>query len=114
MKLLRNAEAVLTLGPRTPRDKFMQAAGRLRQLDKEQRLVIVGTDEVCRLIADCCAVGECAVAVRHVIEWVHHNTATQNGEARCLSSLPCRPYLECLRFVTVYASPHQRPLSLER
>ena len=82
MKLLRNAEAVLTLGPRTPRDKFMQAAGRLRQLDKEQRLVIVGTDEVSRLIADCCAVAERDVAVRHVIEWVHLNTAEQNGEVR--------------------------------
>lgn len=51
MKLLRNAEAALTLGPRTPRDKLMQAAGRLRQLDKEQKLVLLGTDEACRLVA---------------------------------------------------------------
>ena len=86
MKLLRNAEAALTLGPRTPRDKLMQAAGRLRQLDKEQKLVLLGTDEVCRLVAGCCRVSERDVAVAHVVEWVHQNTATQNSEVRASPS----------------------------
>ena len=82
MKLLRSAKAALTLGPCMPRDNLMQAAGRLRQLDKEQKLVLLGTDEICRLVAGCCDVPECDVGVAHVLEWVHHNTAMQNSEVR--------------------------------
>jgi mannose-1-phosphate guanylyltransferase len=81
MKLLPNAIAVLTLGARLNRDKFMQAAGRLRQLSKGQNLVIVGTEEICCLISDRnqnISIDEIQPA--HVLEWVHHNTAAFNSE----------------------------------
>jgi hypothetical protein len=80
MKLLSDAQAVLTLGPKMPRDKFMQGAGRLRQLSKGQTLIIIGTDEVCRMVSDCCMVPMQSIQPVHVIEWVHHNTATLNSE----------------------------------
>ena len=89
MKLLSGARAVLSLGPRMCRDKFVQAAGRLRQLDKGQSLALVGTMEVVRLVQQCCGLGsEAEVAPRHVMAWVHGNTATQIQEVRC-STLHC-------------------------
>jgi|AntRauTorckE5430_2_1112549.scaffolds.fasta_scaffold00188_12 hypothetical protein len=42
MKLRPNAVAILTLGQGMCKDKFMQAAGRMRQLHNEQSLIIVG------------------------------------------------------------------------
>jgi uncharacterized NAD-dependent epimerase/dehydratase family protein len=81
MQLLPYAIAVLTVGPQMQRDKFMQAAGRLRQLSKGQNIVIVGTEEISCLISDCnqnVSVDEIQPA--HVLEWVHYNTAAFNSE----------------------------------
>jgi hypothetical protein len=46
MKMDRNALAVLTLGPKMCKDKFMQAAGRMRQLEAGQKIHIVAQDDV--------------------------------------------------------------------
>lgn len=35
--------AALSLGPKMTKDKFMQAAGRLRKLGRDQKLVIMAT-----------------------------------------------------------------------
>eukprot|EP00037_Helgoeca_nana_P031742 m.409107 g.409107 ORF g.409107 m.409107 type:complete len:3050 (+) comp28456_c0_seq1:346-9495(+) len=45
MKLKPDALAVLTLGPRMPKDKLMQAAGRLRKL-QSQRLIVTALPDV--------------------------------------------------------------------
>ena len=42
LKLRADAVAVLTLGPGLCKDKLLQGAGRLRKLDRSQKLVIVG------------------------------------------------------------------------
>jgi hypothetical protein len=46
MKLKAHAKALLTLGPGMCRDKLMQAAMRMRQLEQRQSLVLVATSEV--------------------------------------------------------------------
>ena len=46
MKLDPDAKAVVTLGPRMCKDKFMQAAARMRQLDRDQRLTLIAPDDV--------------------------------------------------------------------
>ncbi|KAI8841476.1 hypothetical protein BJ741DRAFT_701608 [Chytriomyces cf. hyalinus JEL632] len=45
-KLAPNALALITLGPKLKKDKLMQGAGRMRQLDAGQRLAFCGTNEV--------------------------------------------------------------------
>jgi hypothetical protein len=45
-KLKHSAVAFLTLGTCLTKDKFMQGAGRLRQLGQDQKLVLIGTREV--------------------------------------------------------------------
>eukprot|EP00957_Ditylum_brightwellii_P211337 15366067-Ditylum_brightwellii.AAC.1 len=46
LKLRPDAVAVLTLGHHICKDKFMQAAGRMRQLSRGQNLVVVGEPKV--------------------------------------------------------------------
>jgi hypothetical protein len=46
MKLKADAKALLTLGPGMCRDKLMQAAMRMRQLEKGQSIMLVATSEV--------------------------------------------------------------------
>eukprot|EP00899_Mesostigma_viride_P005774 jgi/Mesvir1/15198/Mv06434-RA.1 len=46
LKLRPDALALLTLSARMTKDKLMQAAGRMRQLDKGQRLLLVGNEEL--------------------------------------------------------------------
>ncbi|TDH71203.1 hypothetical protein CCR75_007292 [Bremia lactucae] len=50
MKLLTDAAAVLTLGPKLTKDKLMQDAGRMRQLECNQKLYIASFDEVAQSI----------------------------------------------------------------
>lgn len=51
MKLKPDAKALLTLGPGMCRDKLMQAAMRMRQLEQRQSLTLVASFEVCRCAA---------------------------------------------------------------
>ena len=46
MKLKQDALAMITLGPQICKDKVMQAAGRMIQLDKEQSLLTIGPEDV--------------------------------------------------------------------
>lgn len=50
MKLKPDAKALLTLGPGMCRDKLMQAAMRIRQLEHDQTLVLIAAPEVCRCV----------------------------------------------------------------
>jgi hypothetical protein len=38
--------AAISLGPHMTKDKFMQAAGRLRRLGRDQKLKIMATQEI--------------------------------------------------------------------
>ncbi|KAL7553023.1 hypothetical protein ACHAWF_016264 [Thalassiosira exigua] len=46
LKLRSNAVALLTLAPKLCKDKLMQAAGRLRKLDRGQKLILTGGSDV--------------------------------------------------------------------
>eukprot|EP00892_Ulva_mutabilis_P010228 jgi/Ulvmu1/7578/UM038_0001.1 len=81
MKLRPDACAVLTLGPDMGREKLVQAAARLRQLEKGQAVVLLGTDEVCRSIRETCEIPDTAsIRPKGVIEWVLWNTAEANAK----------------------------------
>eukprot|EP00798_Chlamydomonas_sp_ICE-L_P016735 gene16735-23007_t len=84
MKLRSDAVGLLTMGPGMVKDKMMQAAGRLRQLDKGQGLCLVGTADVSMKIAEfnnISLVGG-SISSLQVLKWVMHNTvqATIHGE----------------------------------
>jgi hypothetical protein len=51
MKLRPDAKALLTLGPGMCRDKLMQAAMRMRQLEQNQSLMLVASSEVSRSVS---------------------------------------------------------------
>lgn len=44
--------AAISLGPKMTKDKFMQAAGRLRKLGRDQKLVIMATHEIFTSLPD--------------------------------------------------------------
>ena len=76
MVLRPEACAVLTLGPKMGKDKFMQAAGGMRQLGSNQRLVLVGLPDVetaVRQVSQTEA-GQ-PTEVSHVLRWATYNTA---------------------------------------
>ena len=75
MKLLTNSRAVLTLGPNMCKDKLMQAAGRMRQLEQGQKVVMIALDDVTAKICDFNSVGNpMEITPVHVLKWVLHNT----------------------------------------
>ena len=85
MKLLPKASATLTLGPGMCKDKIMQAAGRLRKLDRGQSVKLVIPAE---LVSKIRAINKLRAANKssrltalHVLKWVMHNTvqATADG-----------------------------------
>lgn len=84
LKLKLDALAVLTLGPNMCKDKLMQAAGRMRQLDRGQRLVIVGGRDVFEQLRGPVpkqnrrAHGQ--VSTRDVLSWTLKNTVQSTAE----------------------------------
>jgi hypothetical protein len=77
MRLRRDARAVLTLGPRTAKDKIMQAAGRLRQLSGEQSLLLTAQRDVHDSVLASSSLsgsGDDEVSVEAVLRWVMANT----------------------------------------
>ena len=73
MRLRRDARALLTLGPRMGKDKLMQAAGRLRQLDRGQSLLLTALRDVHDAIL--ATAGKSAdVTVQAALTWVMSNT----------------------------------------
>ena len=78
MKLKLNAEAVLTLGPKMCKDKLMQAAGRMRQLESGQKLLIIAPDDVIskiRLINN-----SVEIKPGHILRWVLSNTVANASD----------------------------------
>ena len=73
MRLRRDARALLTLGPRMGKDKLMQAAGRLRQLDRGQSLLLTAQRDVHDAIL-VAAGGAADVSVQAALGWVMANT----------------------------------------
>ena len=79
MKLAPDAAAALTLGPQMGLNKLMQAA-------KGQRVTLVATAEVSRLVREQCSLkAGTQLHARHVIQWVLHNTAEHNQRVRALA-----------------------------
>lgn len=100
MRLRPDARGAVTLGPHMRRDKLMQAAWRMRQLTGQQTVVLVGTNEVTRLVRKCCCLEASApVTPRDIMQWVHKNTADGNLAVRycskqrvsCKGAVPCGP-----------------------
>jgi len=79
MKLKADAKAVLTLGPNMRRDKLMQAAAWLRQLQKRQSLVITAPGDICTSIAEVSGLRvRAAIKTTHVLQWVLWNASKAN------------------------------------
>ncbi|TDH71197.1 hypothetical protein CCR75_002704 [Bremia lactucae] len=78
MKLLTDAVAVLTLGPKLTKDKMMQGAGRMRQLGCNQSLYIASFDEVAQSIFQFSGHQSSAlVSPADVLNWVIDNTKAE-------------------------------------
>ena len=75
MKLKPNAHAMLTVGPKMCKDKLMQAAGRMRQLDKGQTIFLAGCNDVSYLIQSLMDLkNPSEITSTHVLHWVLNNT----------------------------------------
>eukprot|EP01036_Dinobryon_divergens_P022332 gene22332-30577_t len=75
MKLKPNAHAMLTIGPKMCKDKLMQAAGRMRQLDKGQTIFLAGCSDVSYLIQSQMELrSPSEITSTHVLHWVLNNT----------------------------------------
>ena len=75
MKLKLDSVAVLTLGPKMCKDKLMQAAGRMRQLENGQRLLFIALDDVISRIQRINNL-QSSVEIKpiHILRWVMSNT----------------------------------------
>jgi hypothetical protein len=81
LKLKTSAVAVLTLGPRMCKDKFMQAAGRLRKLGRGQKLIVAATGDVMSQVRLTSGRKECEeINVIDVLQWTVRNTIESNAE----------------------------------
>eukprot|EP00892_Ulva_mutabilis_P000035 jgi/Ulvmu1/10031/UM059_0080.1 len=79
-------------GPNMGRDKLMQAAMRLRQLDKRQTLIIAAPGDICTSISEVCGLTATHdIQPRHVLEWVLWNTARTNERALMKDGEPVTP-----------------------
>ncbi|ETK77423.1 hypothetical protein L915_16303 [Phytophthora nicotianae] len=78
MKLLADAAAVLTLGPKLTKDTLMQGAGRMRQLGCNQSLWIASFDEVAQSILQISGQHDISsISAIDVLNWVMDNTKTE-------------------------------------
>mmetsp|Transcript_33769 Transcript_33769/g.49019 ORF Transcript_33769/g.49019 Transcript_33769/m.49019 type:complete len:1441 (+) Transcript_33769:465-4787(+) len=72
MKLKPDARAMVTIGPKMSKDKLMQAAGRMRQLDKGQSIFLAGCRDVTFKIRT--LMGSSTITTRDAMHWVLNNT----------------------------------------
>lgn len=82
LQLSRGAVGLLTLAPKSTKDKVMQAAGRLRQLMHGQQFVhFAGSTEVTVRISGGAPGGEGPISATDILRWVMGNTvqATLDG-----------------------------------
>jgi len=66
--------AVVTVGPGCCKDKLMQAAGRMRQLDKGQKLHFLSTTEVLQKIVSMTGSQKKNIGTQHLLSWVMDNS----------------------------------------
>lgn len=75
-----NARAILTLGRDMNKDKFMQAAMRLRQLDYQQSVFIWGSQQTSYDILSVNGLADVdQIRSRHVLIWLTYNTIQKNS-----------------------------------
>ena len=76
MRLKSDAVGMLTLGPGMFKDKLMQAAGRMRGLDKGQGVFLVGAGDVTQHIRRVSQLDDptAALTSKHVLQWAMSNT----------------------------------------
>jgi len=81
MRLKPSALAVLTLGPRMAKDKLMQAAGRLRRLGVNQKLILAAQFDVHeRIVTLSDAAASQQVSILTVLQWVMQNTVAASRQ----------------------------------
>ncbi|KAG6583091.1 uncharacterized protein IUM83_06183 [Phytophthora cinnamomi] len=79
MKLPHEASALLTLGPKLTKDKFMQGAGRMRQLGCNQTLWIASFDEVAQSVVQVSTKSEVSgLTAIDVLNWAIDNTKAES------------------------------------
>ena len=79
MKLLSDASAVITLGPKLTKDKLMQGVGRMRQLGCDQTLWIASFDEVAQAVLQTSGQRSLSrVSTVDVLNWVMDNTKAES------------------------------------
>jgi hypothetical protein len=71
LKLAHDAMAILTLGPKCCKDKLMQAAGRMRQLDSGQSLMLVALEDIARQMK---VERRARITAKEVLLWAIRNT----------------------------------------
>jgi Protein of unknown function (DUF3645)./Protein of unknown function (DUF3638). len=81
MKLREDALAFISIGKEMRKDKFMQAAGRMRQLERQQSLLIIGERNIFSDISrntnanNTNVDGAINVGTKDVLNWIMKNTA---------------------------------------
>lgn len=81
IKMDANVAAVLTLSPSTTKDSLMQAAGRLRKLGRNQKIVILLSEEVSSKIAKQSKFNKdmpCLDKVKTILSWSCTNSVEEN------------------------------------
>jgi hypothetical protein len=96
MKLRPNAKAFLSLGQQQTKDTLMQAAGRLRQLDFGQSLIVIATKDVETLIKDCANVKD-MITMQDVLFYVFFNSINYFGNGLKLWTNQGTHFLDCLK-----------------
>src|SRR5262249_45237944 len=83
MKLRHNARALLTLGPRMVMDSFKQAAGRMRLIERGQRIIIAAPPDVKQQLRHTAEERQSELGPLTVMMWLVDNTirAIQEGTA---------------------------------
>jgi hypothetical protein len=79
MKMKMDTIAALSLGPHMTKDKLMQAVGRLRKFGRNQKIQIIGTDEIFSSIIGLNLVEQTPKQKTiKILEWVCSNSISDN------------------------------------
>lgn len=79
LKLDQRAKACVTLGTSMCKDALMQACGRMRMLDRGQKLLFLGTAEVSQKIRASCHCKE--ITSKEILQWVLQNSVSAMDDA---------------------------------
>jgi Protein of unknown function (DUF3645) len=82
MKLRRNAVAILSIGPRQRKDALLQAAGRLRQLDFGQTIIVTAPASVENLVRECLGLPKNhTLTMKNVVSYTLINSVEATGNS---------------------------------